>query len=183
MPFLFKKSINSSTTTATNLLNDCDEGQRVRKYTELLMPLLFETWMEVRPANLNKIDKDDILLTNEAALALKTVIEIVEQLYELMKIWNDEVNNDDLTNWFQATYDNEFCAQYLNGFPYTQSDGVKTSKKKSKGQATDQEVFQAGGHKCYAQNLNISYIFCCLNKNLNKNRETDVQRIIEFVKS
>lgn len=183
LSFLFKRSNNSSTTTATNLMSERDEGKRIRKYTELLMPLLFETWMEVRPANLNNLDNDDILISNEAAFSLRTVVEIIEQLYELMKMWNDEVNNDDLTNWFEQNYGNEFCAQFLLGFPYLQCDGVKSSKRKSKGLATEQEVYEAGGHRCFVQNLYISYIFCCLNRDLSQARQQNVLKIIEFLKS
>lgn len=180
LPFLFKKSNNSSTAIATNLVSDRDEGQRIRKYTDLLMPLLFETWMEVRPPNLNN---EDIEISNEAAFSLRTIIEIVEQLYELMKMWNNEVNNDDLTDWFEKTYGNEFCNQFLLGFPYLQCDGIKSSKRKSKGLATEQEVYEAGGHKCFIQNLYVSYIFCCLNRDLVKSRQLNVQKIIEFLKS
>lgn len=100
-------------------------------HAELLMPLLFETWMEVRPANLRNenasIDKDDadICLSNEAAYTLKTIIDVICQLLELMKLWNKEVSNADLTEWFQKSFGQQFCALFMVGFPYSQGDGFK----------------------------------------------------------
>lgn len=66
LPFLFKAS-----TESTSLMDEKDEGARIKKYAELLMPLLFETWMEVRPAALNDSSKlnmanDDVHISNEA---------------------------------------------------------------------------------------------------------------------
>lgn len=122
------------TANASNLLVERDEGQKIQKYIDLLMPLLFETWMEVRPAKLNgsksKIasdfdDDEDICLSNEAAATLKTTIEIIEQLLELIKLFDDDVNGDDLIKWFRRKYSQEFFNQFLNGFPYQQLDGFK----------------------------------------------------------
>lgn len=111
-------------------MNDRDEGQRIRKYAELLMPLLFETWMEVRPAKLNNkqsidVDDEDVQISNEAAFTLKTIVDIVEQMLELIQMWDNEVNNNDLTIWFRNKYGQEFCSQFLFGFPYLQGDGFK----------------------------------------------------------
>lgn len=126
LPFLFK----SGTVAAAGLLDENDEGVRIRKYSKLLMPLLFETWMEVRPAALNDLLKfnmaeDDVHISNEAAFTLKTILEIIEKLHELMTYWDEEVNNHDLTEWFRTTHNKEFCAQFLLGFPYLQGDGFQ----------------------------------------------------------
>lgn len=206
MPFLFK----SSNATAAGLLDDNDEGARIRRYSELLMPLLFETWMEVRPAALNDLLKfnmaeDDLHISNEAAFTLKTILEIIEKLHELMSYWDDEVNNHDLTEWFRTTYNKEFCAQFLLGFPYLQGDGFKGelslhtytmlveeilfhnfisgSKRKSKGAPTEQDVHEAGGSRCLQQNLNLAYIFCCLNSHLTKAQVDTAERVIKFLRN
>lgn len=134
MPLLFRKTGNSTTASASNLLIERDEGDKIQKYIDLLMPLLFETWMEVRPAKLNGakstttstgFDDEDICLTNEAAATLKTTLEIIEQLLELIRLYDYDVNGDDLIKWFQRKYGQEFFNQFLNGFPYQQADGFK----------------------------------------------------------
>lgn len=119
------------TTNISSVIGERDEGQRIQKYVELLMPLLIETWMEVRPAKLNltqnagDFDADDVLVSNEAAFSLKIILEIIDQLLELVQMYDHDVNNNDLLQWFQKKYAQEFSSQFLNGFPYHQSDGFK----------------------------------------------------------
>lgn len=132
LPLLFRKTGNSITSNASNLLIERDEGQKIQKYIDLLMPLLFETWMEVRPAKFNSskstasgFDDEDICISNEAAATLKTTLEIIEQLLELIKLSDHDVNGDDLIKWFRRKYSQEFFGQFLNGFPYQQVDGFK----------------------------------------------------------
>lgn len=128
---LFRRNTGATNTTVTQQLMDNDEGKRIRMHAELLMPILFETWMEVRPATSRNenasIDNDDadICLSNEAAYTLKTIIDVICQLLELMKLWNKEVNNTDLTKWFRKNYGQQFCSLFMIGFPYSQGDGFK----------------------------------------------------------
>lgn len=131
LPLLFRKTSGAITANASNLLVERDEGQKIQKYVEHLMPLLFETWMEVRPPKLNStkstadFDDEDVCISNEAAFTLKTTIEIIEQLLELIQICDEDVNNGDLIKWFRKKYSHEFSIQFLNGFPYHQIDGFK----------------------------------------------------------
>lgn len=131
MPLLFRRNIGALNTSVSQQLIDNDEGQRIRLHAELLMPLLFETWMEVRPANLRNenaafdTDDADFCLSTEAAYTLKTIVDVICQLLELMKQWNVEVNNSDLTEWFRRNYGQQFCALFMVGFPYYQGDGFK----------------------------------------------------------
>lgn len=128
---LFRKSTGTSAANASTLIGERDEGQKIQKYVELLTPLLFETWMEVRPPKLNnnqtsmEFDADDVFISNEAAFTLKITLEIIDQLLELVQMYNRDVKNDDLLDWFQTKYGQEFCTHFLNGFPYHQSDGFK----------------------------------------------------------
>lgn len=55
------------------------------------------------------------------------------------------------------------------------------SKRKSKGMATEQEVYEAGGQKCIQQNLNIAFVFWMLSRN-SPNNQLIVKNIIEFIK-
>lgn len=177
LPFLFKKTAM----TTEHLISEKDEGDRMKRYAELLMPLVFETWMEVRPTA--KSRDDDIQISNEAAYTLKTILEIIEKLYELMQFWDRDVNNNDLTNWFKRKYNKDFCLNFLAAFPYEQGDGFKGSKRKSKGTATEQEVHESGGQKCNQQNLNIAYIFCSMNVQVSTGARDLTERIIRYLKS
>lgn len=55
------------------------------------------------------------------------------------------------------------------------------SKRKSKGMATEQDVFEAGGQKCLPQNLNISYIFWILNSK-SSNSSVWGKKLVEYLK-
>lgn len=131
LPLLFRKTTGAISANASNLLIDRDEGQKVQKYVEHLMPLLFETWMEVRPAKLNStksttdFDDENLCISNEAAFTLKTTVEIIEQLLEMIQMCDQDVNNDDLIKWFRRKYSQEFSNQFLIGFPYQQIDGFR----------------------------------------------------------
>lgn len=133
---LFRKTIGFSAGGAPISTGERDEGKRIQKYVELLMPLLFETWMEVRPAKLNAtqasadFDEDDIFISNDAAFSLKIILEIIDQLLELVHMYNQNVTNDDLLESFRKKYGQEFCNQFLRGFPYHQGDGFKGTEKK-----------------------------------------------------
>lgn len=47
LPFLFRKTIGETKLTMSDQL---DEGRKLKTYVQMLMPLLFESWLEVRPA-------------------------------------------------------------------------------------------------------------------------------------
>lgn len=127
LPLLFKKTVGATITITgqTNAVGFNDEGRRLQHYAELLMPLMFETWMEVRPTNFGQDFNEDLVISNEAAFTLKIILEIIERIFQLITLWDGEVNNHDLSDWFRATYNREFCAQIFVAFPYAQSEGFK----------------------------------------------------------
>lgn len=186
IPSIFRKTLSASgASSQVSLIEERNEGQRIIRQTELLMPLLFETWMEVRPAKLNKRsvedDGDDVQISNEAALTLKTIVDVVDRLVELLKLADADEGNTDAMEWFRAAYGQQFCAQFLLGFPYSQSDGFKGSKRKSKGNATEQDVFEAGGPNCFHQNFGVAYLFACINWSLGPKNRIEAERIAMFV--
>lgn len=126
LPLLFGKTVGTSTSSsAATSIGFNDEGKRIQHYAELLMPLMFETWMEVRPQKFGHEFNEDLVITNEAAFSLKTILEIIERINELICLWDADMNNSDLSDWFRETYNKEFCAQIFVAFPYSQGDGYK----------------------------------------------------------
>lgn len=178
LPLLFNKSLNKVT---TNILEIADEGKKIKFYVETLMPLLYESWLEVRPINQDEENKAEASISNEAAFTLKIILQITEQLWELIQIWDNEVNNQDLTKWFMETYSKDFCSHLIVAFPYTQGESKRGKKKK--GDTTEKDVEMSGGIKCYTQNLTICYLFCSFNWNLHENNLGHCQKIVNYVKS
>lgn len=126
LPLLFGKTVGTSTSSSAAIsIGFNDEGKRIQHYAELLMPLMFETWMEVRPQKFGQEFNEDLVITNEAAFSLKTILEIIERINELICLWDADMNNSDLLDWFRETYNKEFCAQIFVAFPYSQGDGYK----------------------------------------------------------
>lgn len=115
LPAVFDKK------TRTSSPQQLDEQESIQKYAELLIPLIIETWMEVRPSN----SEPDI--TNEAAFTLKISLEIVDKIHELILLWCKEENNDSLILWFRETYNKEFCSNFMTGFPYKQNEGCSST--------------------------------------------------------
>lgn len=115
LPVVFDKKTRTS-----NGPQQLDEQESIQKYAELLIPLIIETWMEVRPPN----SEPDI--SNEAAFTLKISLEIVDKIHELVLLWCKEENNDSLILWFRETWNKEFCSNFMSGFPYKQSEGCSS---------------------------------------------------------
>jgi len=109
-------------------------------------------------------------------------LEIVDKIHELILLWCKEENNDSLILWFRENWNKEFCTNFMSGFPYRQSEGSSSSKRKSKIAPTERDVHESGGLRCYQQNLNLSILFCSLNRNLHRNYYNHAEQIINFLK-
>lgn len=131
LPLMFRRSIDTVTINVSNLLDEKDEGRRIRRYVEHLMTLLIETWMEVRPTNsslahsLDMSGNEGTIVSTEAALTLKYITAIIDTLLKWMEIYDDDMSNTDMVDWFRSNYCKDFVAQFLTAFPYQQHDGAK----------------------------------------------------------
>lgn len=116
-------------------MDERDEGRKIRKYVEHLMTLLIETWMEVRPSVVNSAnaldvsDMDGTLLSTEATLTLKHITAIVETLFKWMELYDSDMSNTDMVDWFRSKYCKEFVAQFLVAFPYHQKNEVAKGER------------------------------------------------------
>lgn len=125
LPMLFRKTVGGIKTAGNATIGFEDESQRIQHYTKMLMPLMFEAWMEVRPQQFGLEYSADMVISNEAAHTLKTILEIIERIYDLIQNRDADVNNNDLSDWFCTTFNKEFSAQIFVAFPYVQGDGHK----------------------------------------------------------
>ncbi|XP_075155020.1 testis-expressed protein 10 [Haematobia irritans] len=151
--YLFNRSAGSSV-----LSNDdtaIDEYEQLRSYVDHLMPLLLESWLEVRPhKGTGSMGGVETLLTLDAALTLKIVLEVIENLWTLIDIYEEQVNNNDLSSWFKDQYADVFAANFLQtSYPYqhvdTDEDKIKSKKKPS-----------TNSKFCLQQNITIGFLMC-----------------------
>lgn len=110
---IFQKSMKSS----KQLLSD---PVQLRSYVEAIMPLMFDSWMEVNPVSSKKAKSksEDIGLRLEPALILHCVLEIIDLLWQHLTLWEKENSIHDLTSWFTETFVKDVNRFLVKGFPY-----------------------------------------------------------------
>ncbi|XP_050067723.1 testis-expressed protein 10 homolog [Anopheles maculipalpis] len=180
MDVLFRKS--SGTDKELSLGDRVDDGRKLKMYVEMLMPVLFESWLEVRPAGTGSDAVQEHALTQEAAATLELLMAIFIQLWDLTVLYCSETNNDDMKLWFRGEYSAKFSTQILAGFPYYQSGTeVKSQAKRSKTTALPEQTVD---DHCYRHNFNICYFYCCLQEQFRagKKKSQAYTKVVEYVK-
>ncbi|KAK3930384.1 Testis-expressed protein 10 [Frankliniella fusca] len=98
-----------------------DDASQLKHFVESLMPLMFDSWLEVNPSLVKKTkqgSEGDSGLQLESALTLHCVLEIVDLLWQHLDSWEKENSRTDLTKWFKETYGKDFHKYLGTGFPY-----------------------------------------------------------------
>lgn len=107
------------------------------KHANMIMPLMFETWIELKDSSSAETNS----ITHENSIVLKLIMDIFLELYAMVE------NNEVAKQQFLKKYQDRFEKQVLCRFPYTQNEGIKKAQELS------------GGEKCVYQNLSISILF------------------------
>ncbi|XP_063698535.1 testis-expressed protein 10 homolog [Culicoides brevitarsis] len=157
-----------------------DEGTIIKSYVELTMPLMFETWLEVRPSSDN-IDSNGTSITTDAAYTLKLLLQVILQLQSLVELWCEEASNDELSLWFKEKFSNDFQQHFLiAGFPFNQIHHAENKKRNSKG--GDRDLAKAGGVKCFIQNLMICNIYCRVAYSQENFSQSVCSKVVNYLK-
>lgn len=135
-----------------NLLRSANpsEAARIQATIDAIVPLLFETWMEIRPTDAHT-EEHGMVLTTEAASALKQILQIFIQFLTLLDLTAKEEANDAVVVWFRRQFLSEFAEYILPGFPFVQMTAARAKDNK--------EFEKAGGVRCTFQNLAICKVF------------------------
>ncbi|XP_011201507.2 testis-expressed protein 10 [Bactrocera dorsalis] len=132
------------------------EEERLREYVIHLLPLLVESWIEVRPQD----QKMSTTLTSEAAQTLKVALEILQNIWMLIELQEENESNHQLSAWFQEQYAETFAGSFLtDGFPYQQSETDPELNKKSYKKHL-KLLSDSGGQLCLEQNICLAYLMC-----------------------
>lgn len=99
-----------------NSNKELDDNKKIQNYTEMIVPLLFETWLEMKPSE-DQNSKSSSLISNEAAYMLKIIMDIMIQLWSMIE--RNEANR----NWFIENNSESFSNYLLGKFPYFQNVG------------------------------------------------------------
>lgn len=133
------------------------EEERLREYVIHLLPLLVESWIEVRPQE----QKMSATLTNEAAQTLKVALEILQNIWMLIEMHEETESNHQLSAWFQQQYAEIFADSFLTaGFPYQRSCETDPELNKKSYKKHLKLSSLNGGQLCLEQNICITYLIC-----------------------
>ncbi|ALC48656.1 CG1575 [Drosophila busckii] len=144
------------------------EQLQLQNYVEQLMPLLQDSWLEVRPEQQQQKDKEkqqqqlqqqQILLDGDAAASLMVVLDIMQQLWQLvLQQPGQQEQQQLLSTWLRKNYADNFLRYFLreSSFPYEQTPTTLSKKRKGKANANA----NANDNQCLAQNLTLVHLLC-----------------------
>ncbi|XP_058121609.1 testis-expressed protein 10 [Anopheles ziemanni] len=180
MDILFRKATDPDKSLSVE--DRVDDGRKLKMYIEMLMPILFESWLEVRPSGSGKDYIEEHALSREAASTLDLLLNIFMQLWELTGQYCAETNNDDMKRWFRKAYSAKFCNHILVGFPYYQTSVGKTQSRGSNANLSSERSVD---DNCYRHNFNICFFYCCMHEQFRgeKKQVDNYTKVVEYVKS
>ncbi|CAL1686411.1 unnamed protein product [Lasius platythorax] len=124
------------------------------KYVDLLMPLMFDIWLEVYPDERNE-NFTETIISSEAAALLKNIVEILESIIEYIDMLDrDDSGAEHIKYWFKDTFHNTYMKNFLSRFPYgIMKQLINESRKRQ--EDFSQIAFTEG---CLEHNLALSRI-------------------------
>lgn len=140
------------------------------KYVDLLMPLMFDIWLEVCPDE--KIESyTEIANFDEVAALLKNIIEIIQSITEYIDMleYNDCDNAKymHIKYWFKDTFHNSYMKNFLSRFPYEKAKQVISESRKRQ-QDFSQLKFT---EECLEQNLGLCRIHVYFTSLIDRNQQ------------
>ncbi|OAD55725.1 Testis-expressed sequence 10 protein like protein, partial [Eufriesea mexicana] len=92
------------------------DADKLMKYVELLMPLIFDSWIEVCPDEKN-VENSALLISTEALELLKSIVEVIQLIIECIDILHTECDVN-MKFWFKSNFQNLYVKNLLSKFPY-----------------------------------------------------------------
>ncbi|XP_055688431.1 testis-expressed protein 10 homolog [Lutzomyia longipalpis] len=117
---------------------DFSEAKKATFYVEQMVPLLVETWLEIRPQNTGKAQG---VLGQEAANTFSLILGIFHELWAMVVRCDEQNQSQEMQNWLRKTHSRDFCQTFMIGFPFSFTDK---------------------SHSAQEENLRLCHLFCCL---------------------
>ncbi|XP_076292864.1 testis-expressed protein 10 [Lasioglossum baleicum] len=134
------------------------DAEELMKYVEALMPLIYDSWIEVCPDDKN-MDSSSHLISAEALELLKSAVEIMQLIIECIDILNVECDVN-MKYWFKSNFEEVYVKNFLSKFPYNKSgtSGISLASIRNRKRQQDfsaDESFDA----CLPHNLGLCQIY------------------------
>lgn len=128
------------------------------------MPLVFETWMELKPTQSRTIEGAMCAsATHDSSIMLKILMDIMMELYQMV-----DDTTEDAKLKFLRKHQEKFELHLVSMFPYTQDDSSKKSP-------------ESGGGKCVYQNISIAILYIIFTSKHKQRFWKHRERIFNFI--
>lgn len=166
-------SFSSRTTQDMDLL---DEVEKFKEYVDTLMPLLFETWVEVCPAA-NRGKNMETIISEDAASLLIHTLTVVLLIWNIITHFNNKNPNSDIQGIFLQKYRQSYLKHFVNSFPYVTNI---RSKQRSANNSPFENIIT--DPKLIKQNLEICHLYILFNTNINvKNQSNEILTVLNYI--
>lgn len=153
-----------------------DEVEKFKEYFETLMPLLFETWVEVCP-NVNSENNIETIVSEDAAILLKHAVEVVAVLWQLVQYFNKKNPNADIQKIFCIKYRQPFNQHFVHPFPFVTN--IRSRQVQSENSPFEDSITDS---KLVAQNLEICHLFIMFNPFVNiKSQNREILSVLNYI--
>lgn len=126
------------------------------KYIENLLPLMFDSWIEVCPKE--KIASSESMISNEAAVLLKSILDITQAVIELLDFLESEERTALSSLRFKRNFQEAFVKTLMMRFPYEEKNASNPRFNNKKRQGDFSESLSLN-ESCLEQNLGICHVF------------------------
>lgn len=124
-------------------------------YVETLMPLMFDSWLEVCPEE--KLDSyTETTISSETSTLLKSIVKIIQSIIEYIDVLdhNDYDDNEHTKRWFVHTFYKSYMKNFLSRFPYSKETELTSKSRKCQEDYSGTE----SGESYLEQNLGLCHI-------------------------
>lgn len=155
-----------------------DEAEKFKSYVETLIPLLFETWVEVGPSEIQAQSKKlETVISEEAASLLKQILHVISLLWQYLQIIQKTNPNTELATWFKGKFKREYNKHLISNFPYVTT--VCGSRGNKRLDQNDSTIMPNLVH----ENLEMCFLYICFNSNINiKQQGLEINKILNYTK-
>lgn len=150
---------------ADNSKENVDDGtlnmEELMRYVELLMPLMFDSWIEVCPDEKSS-GSCAFPISTEALDLLKAIVEIMQTIIECIDALHAECDAN-IRSRFKTNFENAFAKNLISRFPYSslEATGSFVSSMRNRKRQRDFSIDESYD-VCLGHNLMVCQIFVWL---------------------
>ena len=142
--------IDFTTSDSNKQTNKALESGELQSYIDSLMPLMFDSWLEVSPKK-QVSSNAQLPISDEAGSLLKCITSIIQSIIEYIELLENDSKTSLLSSWFKNKFQNIFIKNLIMEFPYVPQKSGSRLKK------SQEDLLTSGD--CLEQNLTLCYIY------------------------